>query len=167
VLARFIPVLEIEIENASVAHTPSCYDTSRMQVIAGSDDTDDGLPWYFSLNNRRLWVLKRCKEEGLLNQIRVRVRAPKSKAEAERYCVANCALEAKVMRETTTTKERSVPPSIVTKGSAEVVRPACEDSERATGRNVDDSANNTDASESDDDDDPVVSSHRFTDSALY
>jgi hypothetical protein len=61
--------------------------------------TDDG-PWYFALNNRRLWVLKRCREQGLLsdNQILVRVRAPKSQAERERYTLDKCVVEAKIMR---------------------------------------------------------------------
>ena len=69
-----------------------------IQVIAGVGDEEG---WYFTLNNRRLWVLKRCREEGLLknNEIRVRVRMPKSAAEAERYSVKNCALEAKFLRE--------------------------------------------------------------------
>lgn len=76
------------------------------QVLIGPDENNDGLgPWYFSLNNRRLWVLKQCHKEGLLdnerynNKIAVRVRMPKSGAEAERYSVDNCALEAKFMRE--------------------------------------------------------------------
>ena len=62
-------------------------------------DADEG-PWYFSLNNRRLWVLKRCREEGLLvnNLVKCRVRAPKSNAEALRYSLENCAVEAKVMK---------------------------------------------------------------------
>jgi hypothetical protein len=68
-------------------------------------DEQEGGPWYFSLNNRRLWVLKRCREEGLLqssnNRIRVRVRAPKSAAERERYSVEKCALEAKIVPEKT------------------------------------------------------------------
>jgi hypothetical protein len=61
--------------------------------------TDDG-PWYFALNNRRLWVLKRCREQGLLtdNKILVRVRAPKSQAERERYTLDKCVVQAKVMR---------------------------------------------------------------------
>ena len=71
----------------------------RCQVIIGPE-SDDG-PWYFSLNNRRLWVFKRLREEGLLpnNQIAVRVRPPKSEAERARYSLENCALEAKLMRE--------------------------------------------------------------------
>jgi hypothetical protein len=67
-------------------------------------------PCYFSLNNRRLWVLKRCREEGLLlpsNLVLVRVRQPKSAAEAARYTTANCALEATLMREPTSTPSSS------------------------------------------------------------
>jgi hypothetical protein len=81
-----------------------------IQVIVGKkneqdvDEQQEG-PWYFSLNNRRLWVLKRCREEGLLqssnNRIRVRVRAPKSAAERDRYIVEKCALEAKIVPEKT------------------------------------------------------------------
>ena len=74
--------------------------------IIGRDDNgeDEGdRRWYFSLNNRRLWVLKRCREEGLLlsnnNRIRVRVRQPKSEKERKRYTVQNCSLEAKFIRE--------------------------------------------------------------------
>ena len=78
-------------------------DLPPIQVLVGPVDDkhpDDG-PWYFSLNNRRLWVLKRCREEGLLenNKIYVRVRQPKSEAETARYSVENCALEAKIMPE--------------------------------------------------------------------
>jgi hypothetical protein len=74
-------------------------DLPPIQVIVGPE-TEDG-PWYFSLNNRRLWVLKRCREEGLLpnNQIYVRVRKPKSEQEGARYSLQNCALEAKIMPE--------------------------------------------------------------------
>jgi hypothetical protein len=68
-----------------------------VKVIVGPT-TEDG-PNYFSLNNRRLWVLKRCREEGLLeeNRVFVRVRQPKSTAEAGRYSIDNCALEAKII----------------------------------------------------------------------
>jgi hypothetical protein len=84
--------------------TPS--DLPPIQVIVGPQ-TEDG-PWYFSLNNRRLWVLKRCREEGLLdkNQIRVRVRSPKSSAEASRYSLENCALEAKMMKESAPSEKK-------------------------------------------------------------
>lgn len=69
-----------------------------MQIIVGPE-TEEG-PWYFSLNNRRLWVLKRCREEGLLfnNLVKCRVRGPKSNAEALRYSLENCAVEAKIMK---------------------------------------------------------------------
>lgn len=68
-------------------------------MIVGPD-LEDG-PCYFSLNNRRLWVLKRCREEGLLpdNLVAVRVRQPKSASETARYSVERCALEAKIIRE--------------------------------------------------------------------
>lgn len=85
------------------------------QVIVGPDDGEG--PWYFSLNNRRLWVFKRLREEGLLpnNQISVRVRAPKSEAERARYCLENCAVEAKLMREAPSNKAE--------KGTTEPNRP--------------------------------------------
>lgn len=76
-------------------------DLPPIQVIIGPDENDGLGPWYFSLNNRRLYVLKRCREEGLLknDKIRVRVREAKSAKEAERYSLKNCAVEAKFMRE--------------------------------------------------------------------
>ena len=85
-------------------------DLPPIQVIIGTEDTQHngeigGEPWYFSLNNRRLWVLKQCHREGLLdnerynNKIGVRARVARSQAETLRYTVNNCALEAKFMRE--------------------------------------------------------------------
>ncbi len=76
-------------------------DLPPIQVIVGPDEQDGKGPWYFALNNRRLWVLKRCREEGLLknNVVRVRVRAPKSHVEFERYTIENCALQASFKRE--------------------------------------------------------------------
>jgi len=67
-----------------------------IQVIVGVDN------WYFTLNNRRLWVLKQCRTEGLLvnNVIRVRVKEPKSRHEKEsRYTIENCSLHATFIRE--------------------------------------------------------------------
>ena len=100
---RYLPVL---ISHIHYAHMMcSLFEIVRPQVLTGPDENDGLGPWYFSLNNRRLWVIKQCHREGLLdnkrynNKISVRVRLPKSKAEAERYTVANCALEAKFMRE--------------------------------------------------------------------
>jgi hypothetical protein len=76
-------------------------DLPPIQVLLGPMDPKTGEPWYFSLNNRRLWVLKRCRDEGLLpnNQILARVRKPKSDQEALRYSLENCVLEAKFMAE--------------------------------------------------------------------
>jgi len=76
--------------------------TSSNGKGTGSSSTGNG-PWYFSLNNRRLWVLKRCREEGLLesvgNIVRVRVRECKSANESKRYTLENCALTATFLRE--------------------------------------------------------------------
>mmetsp|Transcript_12811 Transcript_12811/g.30278 ORF Transcript_12811/g.30278 Transcript_12811/m.30278 type:complete len:146 (-) Transcript_12811:259-696(-) len=41
-----------------------------IQVLVGPDGDDGMGPWYFSLNNRRLWVLKQCHREGLLDNER-------------------------------------------------------------------------------------------------
>ena len=72
-------------------------------MLIGPESDSGQHRWYFSLNNRRLWVLKRCREEGLLqatkNQILVRIREPKSQSEKERYTILNCAVEAKIMSE--------------------------------------------------------------------
>jgi len=91
-------------------------DLPPIQVIVGPDENDDKGPWYFSLNNRRLWVLKRCREEGLLqnNVIRVRVREAKSGNELERYTLKNCAVEARFMRE-------QAPPTSNSSGSTQHV----------------------------------------------
>jgi hypothetical protein len=80
--------------------TMSVDDLPLIQVLVGPVDEVHGSPWYFSLNNRRLWVLKQLRAEGRLdnNQIRVRVRACKSAAEAARYSLENCTVEAKLMR---------------------------------------------------------------------
>jgi hypothetical protein len=79
--------------------SPTSFLSSSQQVIVGPEDHDG--PWFFSLNNRRLWVFKRCREEGLLenNVIRVRAREPKSGGEEDRYTLENCAVEAKFIRE--------------------------------------------------------------------
>jgi hypothetical protein len=69
-------------------------------VLVGTE-YDEGGPWYYSLNNRRLWVLKRLREDGLLEGgvVGVRVRAVKSGKERDRFTVANCSLEARFMKE--------------------------------------------------------------------
>ncbi len=52
-------------------------------------------------------MLKRCREEGLLENdlIKVRVRQPKSINELARYSIENCAVEAKFIREREFKKE--------------------------------------------------------------
>ena len=68
-----------------------------------NDDDREKEPWYFSLNNRRLWVLKQLRDEGYLeqygNKVAVRVRLPKSQQERERYTTKNCAVDARIMGE--------------------------------------------------------------------
>jgi hypothetical protein len=102
-----------EIRNGTIQVS----DLPPIQVIAGpsnnnviGDDKNANEPWYFSLNNRRLWVLKRLREEGLLerydNKVFVRVRMPKSRQEQERYCLDNCALEAKIVLEKSVNKNK-------------------------------------------------------------
>lgn len=86
--------------------SPSHNNDNNEDVVDDVNDDDDVGPWYYSLNNRRLWVLKQCHKEGLLdnarynNLIAVRVRRPKSVDEIRRYTIANCALEAKFTRTT-------------------------------------------------------------------
>lgn len=130
-------------------------DLPPIQVIVGPDDvtSSDG-PWYFSLNNRRLWVLKRCREEGLLpnNQIFVRVRKPKSEQEALRYSIENCALEAKIISE----KAKSTKPegNMMTQGSKQEDEETIEEEtpsiQTRENANIIDDENSTDDDSSDD-----------------
>ncbi|CAM9297661.1 unnamed protein product, partial [Chrysoparadoxa australica] len=57
-------------------------DLPVITVIVGPKDEITGEAWYFSTNNRRLWVMKRCREEGLLDAVRVRARHIKAHEEA-------------------------------------------------------------------------------------
>jgi hypothetical protein len=86
--------------------TTQVSDLPPIQVLVGPHDDETDATWYFSLNNRRLWVLKRLREEGLLeqygNKVLVRVRTPKSLQEQERYSLKNCALDAKIVPEKAT-----------------------------------------------------------------
>ena len=53
---------------------------------------------YFSLNNRRLFVLKELRSKGIISEINVRVKPPlDSKRERDRYTVDKCSLSAKLM----------------------------------------------------------------------
>ena len=86
--------------------SPSHSNDNKNEDDVDDENDDDVGPWYYSLNNRRLWVLKQCYKEGLLdnarynNLIAVRVRKPKSVYEVKRYTIANCAVEAKFTRTT-------------------------------------------------------------------
>ncbi|KAG5189856.1 hypothetical protein JKP88DRAFT_300658 [Tribonema minus] len=74
-------------------------DLPVITVIEGP--SEHGSSWYFSLNNRRLWVFKACKREGLLGgegTVKVRVRGPKDH-ELERYTLERCSNTATLMRE--------------------------------------------------------------------
>ncbi|CAN0191784.1 unnamed protein product [Pylaiella littoralis] len=68
-------------------------------LLGPTDPACDGERCFFSLNNRRLFVFKACREEGLLGpdgQVRVRARAMKPH-ERERYTVDRCSLQAKFL----------------------------------------------------------------------
>eukprot|EP00804_Cyclotella_cryptica_P016042 CCRYP_004182-RA/>CCRYP_004182-RA protein AED:0.45 eAED:0.08 QI:0/-1/0/1/-1/1/1/0/121 len=58
-------------------------------------------PWYFLLNNQRLWVWKRLWEEGLQESgvVPVRGREAKNRGERERYTLENCVVGAKIIWE--------------------------------------------------------------------
>ena len=136
-------------------------DLPPIQVIVGPK-TDEG-PWYFSLNNRRLWVLKRCREEGLLtnnNQIQVRVRPPKSSAEEARYSLENCALEAKVMREP---EKRKKEESAKTENEVNSKEETIRDEVKQVAPT--ESSEDEDEDDSDSDDEAPINKNRF--SALF
>jgi WD40 repeat protein len=59
----------------------------------------NALTYYFSLNNRRLWVLKQCRELGLLheNDHKILVVLDLRKQMREKYTIDRCSLSAKFM----------------------------------------------------------------------
>eukprot|EP00752_Nemacystus_decipiens_P008350 g7464.t1 len=74
-------------------------DLPMITVLLGPLDPSDGQQWFFSLNNRRLFVFKACQEEGLLGPsglVRVRARAMKAH-EHERYTLDRCSVQAKFL----------------------------------------------------------------------
>lgn len=73
-------------------------DIPIITVIEGPRGENRAENWYFSLNNRRLWVFKQCREEGLLSEVRVRARGPKAH-EIDRYTLEKCSNTATLMRE--------------------------------------------------------------------
>lgn len=171
-----------EIRNGTIPLS----DLPPIQVLVGNgnvanDDADES--WYFSLNNRRLWVLKRLREEGLLehchNKVWVRVRTPKSQQERDRYTVANCALEAKIVPEKIILSKTSKKIKKEKTKSAEVIVNKAdededsytekEDTETLNGRRSQDLVNglngllnhSSDYSEENEDDDDGPPSNRF------
>eukprot|EP01060_Flectonema_neradi_P014281 TRINITY_DN20986_c0_g1_i1.p1 TRINITY_DN20986_c0_g1~~TRINITY_DN20986_c0_g1_i1.p1 ORF type:complete len:371 (+),score=82.57 TRINITY_DN20986_c0_g1_i1:83-1195(+) len=53
---------------------------------------------YFSLNNRRLFVLKELRAKGIISEVNVRIKPPlDSKRERDRYTADKCSLTAKLM----------------------------------------------------------------------
>lgn len=140
-----------------------------IQVLVGPTDND--CPWYFSLNNRRLWIFKQCYKEGLLerynNTIAVRVRLPKSDTERERYCIQNCALEAKFIRESDPNKKKTKVKAEKKDGKSEMDTNSKEggDTTQLTNdfRQMSTSINDEDDDSSDEsiDDDQVIASNPF------
>ncbi|CAN0035121.1 unnamed protein product, partial [Ectocarpus sp. 4 AP-2014] len=68
-------------------------------AVDGGQQQQQQQQCFFSLNNRRLFVFKACREEGLLGPsglVRVRARALKAH-ERERYTVDRCSLQAKFL----------------------------------------------------------------------
>ncbi|GMH50708.1 hypothetical protein TrRE_jg776 [Triparma retinervis] len=75
--------------------TTEVADLPPIQIIIG-DVNEEGGVWYYSLNNRRLWVIKQLKKEGLVERVGTRARRFRGK-EPRRYCIEKCVLEANLM----------------------------------------------------------------------
>ena len=155
-------------------------DLPPIQVLVGdySDDDDDGSIWYFSLNNRRLWILKQLRAGGYLekqgNKVKVRVRQPKSQSERERYSIANCALNAKIMVEKPRKKKEKTSAVAATNKSPSDENNDIEDDEKSRSDNNEDTqeiqkklvaiettkiSTDSDGNNDDDDDDDSDSDH--------
>ncbi len=86
---------------------------------------------YFSLNNRRLYVLKKLRTDGLLpnNSVKVYIKTALER-EKRKYTPEHCALEARIMNEHSTTsaeESESTTSSSTTKPSADI-EPALDNS---------------------------------------
>lgn len=70
-------------------------------ILRGAGGSSDGTSGhYFSLNNRRLWVLKELRKAGKLPSNLVRVRTKEAlPREKDRYTAGKCSLNASIMRE--------------------------------------------------------------------
>jgi len=87
---------------------------------------------YFSLNNRRLWVLKELRKAGALENNTVRVRTKEAlPREKERYTPTKCSLTATIMgpsehkedEEEESAQKKAVPASVSAPASAPVWHP--------------------------------------------
>jgi hypothetical protein len=116
-------------------------DLPPIQVLVGDSDDDSSI-WYFSLNNRRLWILKQLRDGGYLeeqgNKVKVRVRQPKSQSERERYSIANCALNAKIMVEKPKKKKKKTSAVVATNTSPLDENNDIEDDEKSRSDNNED-----------------------------
>ena len=74
-----------------MVHPRDAGNVEEMASMAGNAG-----PWFFSLNNRRLYVFKLLREEGVLDVVPVRVRAMKDH-EVQRYTETNCTLTARFL----------------------------------------------------------------------
>lgn len=147
-------------------------DLPPIQVLVGDESMDDELgPWYFSLNNRRLWVLKRLREQGHLekfgNKVAVRVRRPNSQKEKERYTLSNCALEARLIPEKKKTPAQKQSQTQSQSEQDETEKEGSQDDNDYTGDDDEDQAvkqESDDESDDDEDDEPrpiVTMKNRF------
>ncbi|GMI55689.1 hypothetical protein ScalyP_jg5008 [Parmales sp. scaly parma] len=85
--------------------TGSLDDVPVIEIIDPRDLPDevnfeeDGSPVFYGLNNRRLWVMKRLREEGLVETIGVRTRVCKSDKERATYTISSRSKKATFVRE--------------------------------------------------------------------
>lgn len=75
-------------------------DLPMITIVSGASDGVS--PPYFSLNNRRLWVLKQLRDRSLLpdNKVLVKLKPPQdTRRLRDKYTPEKCSLTAKFMRE--------------------------------------------------------------------
>eukprot|EP00045_Choanoeca_perplexa_P009735 m.95206 g.95206 ORF g.95206 m.95206 type:complete len:263 (-) comp15010_c0_seq25:1496-2284(-) len=90
-------LLELQEGTTKVSAIP------KITIMVGPIEAETGEPWYFSLNNRRLYVFKQLRESGFLETVPVRIRDMKVH-ERERYTVEKCGLNAKFLFRLDTTR---------------------------------------------------------------
>ncbi len=114
-----------------------------------------------------MWVLKRCRDEGLLpnNVINVRVRQPKSVGEFERYSIANCAVEAKFIREKqkSEVEKKDITDNILSEGIENIdIDPDASDKNEGNDLEIKSNTHESDSSDSDSvESERAVSQNRF------